>query len=373
MRAAIVLLLLLAAAGDAGAQTSIYGIRGLGYPGRAVNTRARALGGGVALLDGGSVINPAAVAGFTTIAVEVMAESDFRTYTIGPVSADGLSSTRFPLVQLGGPLGSSRLSFGVSYSQYTERSYDLTLNDTIQLRGAPVGYEERTTSRGGVSDLRGAVAYRLGERFRLGAALHVLTGSAKLTFTRVFADSAYRPYQIEGEEAVTGLGVSTGAMWAATNRLLVGVSARADSRAKLRVDSVEAGTIDLPLSLGAGVQYVIAAPLRWSGSVMWRSWGSADDDLVARAFDTWELGTGLELGGTGTGSRFPLRIGYRYATLPFSYDDRQPHEFGLSAGVGLAFAGNRGVADLAVERLIRRGAGADERAWQVTWTVTVRP
>jgi hypothetical protein len=66
-------------------------------------------------------------------------------------------------------------------------------------------------------------------------------------------------------------------------------------------------------------------------------------------------------------------VGVRYATLPFAPVDEQPHELVLAAGVGGAFAQNRGLVDLAAERVTRSGAGASENAWQLTWTVTVRP
>jgi hypothetical protein len=69
----------------------------------------------------------------------------------------------------------------------------------------------------------------------------------------------------------------------------------------------------------------------------------------------------------------PLRLGARYATLPFSPTDEQAHEVNVSLGTGLAFAGNRGLLDLSLERAFRSGAGATERAWQVSVSLTVRP
>ncbi|MDH4045101.1 MAG: hypothetical protein OEW06_11640, partial [Gemmatimonadota bacterium] len=64
---------------------------------------------------------------------------------------------------------------------------------------------------------------------------------------------------------------------------------------------------------------------------------------------------------------------FRYATLPFSATDEQPHELTAALGIGLAFAGGRGLIDAAIERAMRSGAGAEESAWQLSWTVTVRP
>ncbi len=368
------LVLLGTAAVDVAAQSSVYGVPGLGHPGRASSARARALGGGFAALDPASPINPATVAGLGGITVEMMGETDFRGYQIGSVDVGGLTSTRFPLAQLGGRIGSTPLSFAVSFAQYTERSYDLTNSDTVILRGVPVGFDERITSRGGMSDIRLALGYRAGSRLRFGAAGHLLTGSAKLTFQRTFADSTYRPYRIETDESVKGLGASVGLVWAPAARVSVGLAARSDTRAEVTVDSAVVAQVDLPVTLSAGLQVTPVGPIRWFTTFMWRSWGEADGDLTARAFDTWEIGTGVELGGPESGlSRFPLRLGYRYATMPFSPTDDQPFEVNFSLGLGAVFAGNRGLVDVALERAYRNGGGARETAWQVSWTVTVRP
>ena len=47
------------------------------------------------------------------------------------------------------------------------------------------------SSRGGLSDLRIAVAYQLRERSAVGGAFHVITGSNRLESRRTFSDSQY--------------------------------------------------------------------------------------------------------------------------------------------------------------------------------------
>jgi hypothetical protein len=370
----LVLALLMGGMREGAAQTSIYGIRGLGFPGRVATARERALGSGLLALDPGSPVNPAAVAGFGGITAVIMGETDFRSYSVNGVDAGGLTSTRFPLAQLGGRLGNSRLSFALSFAQYTERSYDLTLADTLELRGQPVAFEERTTSRGGVADVRGALGYRLGPNLWIGAGMHLLTGSAKLTLTRESADTAYRPYRLETEESVGGLGVSAGVIWVPLTPIALGLSVRSDTRAEVTVDSVTVADVDLPVTIVGGVRLAPVPALRWATSVTWRSWSRADADVTGRAFDTWEVGSGLEFGGAESGaSRFPIRLGFRYATLPFSPTDFQPREIGISAGFGLVLSAGRGLLDVALERARRTGAGSAETAWQLSWTVTVRP
>jgi hypothetical protein len=66
-------------------------------------------------------------------------------------------------------------------------------------------------------------------------------------------------------------------------------------------------------------------------------------------------------------------LGVRYATLPFSPNDDQAHEIDLALGTGVSFAGNRGILDAVLERAFRSGAGARERAWQFSMSLTVRP
>ena len=154
------------------------------------------------------------------------------------------------------------------------------------------------------------------------------------------------------------------------------MTARLDTRASATVDSVPASPFELPVSLAGGVELAPAPPIRLAATLQWRSWSDARGDLLPgeRARNTLEIGTGLELGGAATAtSRVPLRLGFRWAQLPFSPNREKPREIDLSIGTGLVFAGNRGLLDVAVERVFRDGAGVSERAWQVTVGMTVRP
>ena len=86
------------------------------------------------------------------------------------------------------------------------------------------------------------------------------------------------------------------------------------------------------------------------------------------------MGSGLEItSGPGGGGRFPLRLGVRYAQLPFSPSDAQPREWNFSVGTGARFAANRAVIDIALERFQRDGAGARERGWYLAVGFTITP
>jgi hypothetical protein len=285
-----------------------------------------------------------------------------------------LHATRFPLVEVAGRLPRARLSFGLSAAQYTERSFDVTQTDTLSLRGVDVGVTDRSRSSGVAVDLRGALAWDASRTLHLGLGIHVISGSAKLTLTRAFSDSSYLSFAREEEERISGVGVSAGALWAPTQGVQVSLAGRFDGTADLEIDSTPAGTIDLPVSAIAGLELRPVSALRWATTFVWRSWSDADPDLSGRAFDTWEVGSGFELGGRESGgSRIPLRLGARYARLPFSPNDSQAHEVDVALGTGISFAENRGVLDVVLERAFRSGAGARERAWQFSMSLTVRP
>jgi hypothetical protein len=75
----------------------------------------------------------------------------------------------------------------------------------------------------------------------------------------------------------------------------------------------------------------------------------------------------------GRGSGIPLRVGARYAQLPFSPSDEPASEYLLSAGTAMMFAGGRASLEATVERIMRDGAGAEERAWYLMFALTVTP
>src|SRR4029077_346213 len=119
----------------------------------------------------------------------------------------------------------------------------------------------------------------------------------------------------------------------------------------------------------AGVEYRPSPFLRFASTGVWRSWSSASPNLAAtgsKAFDTFDTSVGVEVGGGKGGFPVPLRLGFRYATLPFSPTASQPKEIDLSAGSGFALSRGRAQILGAVERAMRDGGGVTERSWQVT-------
>ncbi len=360
------------------AQVSVYGVYGIGYPGRPVGVAARAMGDGIAAFDPRSAVNPATVALERRLRVSGMLVTSGRKYEIDNTVTGDLRDTRFAFALLAGPLGSSPLSFGVSYSLYADRTYDLVTSDSVVVRGETIAVDDELASDGGIADVRAALGWFVSPAVQIGAGLHLLSGSTRERVARSFDDPLYLPITQEGDVAYTGWGVSAGAVYTPFQRLRFGVSVRWDSRLDADEPLLPTTEIQLPMMVTAGMSALPLPALQWSASASWRSWSRARDDLPSDAnfsvFDTWEVGTGLQFGGPGLGAgRFPLRVGVRYAQLPFSGMDDQPREIDFTAGSAISFAAARATLEFAVERVMRDGGGASERAWQISAGLSLRP
>lgn len=376
-RVAWLLLLGLASPASALAQNSIYGVAGIGFPEEPIGVHARALGGGSAAFDALSALNPGAVADFGRLAASVTMSEGFRSYTAGDSSIGGLRETRFPFGILGGKLGSTPLSFAISYATYAERTFDVRTTGTELLRGDTVGISDKVASNGAVTDVRAAIATRPSSFVEFGAAIHLLGGSSRLDVQRTFSDSAYLPYTEASFLTFSGVGVSAGLVMRPLPIVQLAGAARVNGNLSSQVGNQSFGSVQLPVELTGGLRLLVPrAGLSWSSTATWRSWSRAQADLVAptTAFDTWDLSSGIELRDRDLGARgLPLRVGVRYRQLPFSNAGTQPTELVFAAGSGLVLAHGRGELDFSVERFQRGGGGADERGWQIAAGIVVLP
>jgi hypothetical protein len=195
--------------------------------------------------------------------------------------------------------------------------------------------------------------------------VHVLGGSARLTTRRSFSDSTYRPYVETSDAGFSGFGWSVGVLATPSNKFRAGLSARIDGTLKRSVNREPGADVSLPATMTAGFEAQLARAAVVSASGSWRSWSKSAAGVSAgtNAFDTVELGGGLELGGVPRSISFPIRLGIRYATLPFSPTADQPHELNLSTGTSIRFAQNRVKFDFTAERIMREGGDASEKVW----------
>lgn len=380
MRRLLLLALFLLAPGTLAAQASQFGVRGLGLPGRGMSARAMGTAGSFSLFDAESSVNPASVAQLTDLTAVLTVMQDYRSAENPAGDASG-RGTRFPLMMVAGPVRGTPLSFGFSYASYTVRDFSLATTDTLLLRGAEVEVFDTLASRGGIGDIRFAAAYVPGGTTVVGAAFHALTGSNRLTFDRTFGDEGYSPVSQRAELSYAGIGVSAGVIQQAAEGLVVAGYARLDSRVTVEVDSAEAAAyeVGLPSSVGLGLRWRPRPRVDLSAQAIYARWSAANDDLVEQggtgADDTFDVAGGLQyITEPGTPSRWPLRAGLRYRTLPFPIiPGEQPGELTFALGTGRRFAADRGGVDLAVQRVHRAAGDYSEGAWVLGISVSVRP
>jgi hypothetical protein len=359
-------------------QSSQFGVRGLGFPGRALGARGAASGGGFALFDPESSVNPAALGAITALTAVFTVAQGFRSED-NPAGSASTRDTRFPQLMVVGPVRQSGAALGLSYSNYTSRDFTIGSFNTIDLRGVPVGVTDSFSSRGGLSDLRLAAAYRVRDRWTFGAGFHVITGSNRLDSRRFFDDPTFLPSRQRAELSYAGVGMSAGVIRQFGPGFGIGAVARADGHLNVDRDSTRVGRIDLPYTLGLGIRWQPVPQLDLAGHTLFRTWSGANSDLLQQggvgAENTWEVAAGAEYTpDLKRPFRRPLRFGAHYSQLPFPLvAGSQGHEFGVSAGSGMRFGQQRGGIDVTIEHLWRSQGPYSERAFVVALGVSVRP
>ena len=361
------------------AQSSEFGVRGLGLPGRSLSTRALGGGGALGLFDGESSLNPASLSTLSlTTAVFTMANN--RRSSVNPAGTATGRDTRFPQVLIGGPIPRTRFVVGVSYSMFTDRDFQLVSTGTASPRGVPIGVTDTLTSRGGIADLRVATSYAFSPKLSVGGGIHFLTGSNRMATRRVWDDPDYSSLEEKAELSYQAIGFSAGFLLHPTPKLGIAGSVRRDGRMTIQRDSTPSGEVAMPLQLAGGVRLQLSRRIVVAGQAILRDWSKADSGLVANGAigsrDTRELSGGVELySNSRRPSNKPLRLGVRYAELPFLISPQgTPSEFGLSVGTGVRFARDLGGIDLARERGRRKqGVNYTETGWQFTLGISVRP
>lgn len=363
------------------AQSSQFGVRGLGMPGREQSARALGTAGAFALFDGESSVSPATLAYLGLMTASFNGMSDYRSSDT-PAGSASVRNFRFPQFLVGGPIKGTPFAASFSYSNYMTRDFSLAFPGTTSFGGGPpIGIVDTLESNGGINDLRLAVAYRPGRRVSVGVAGHIITGTNRLTLKRVFSDTLYATALQRSELSFASFGISVGVLAQLTNTLAFSALARSDGSASIERDSTtQVGDVDLPITLGGGLRWHASRRLDLAGHAIWRNWSTANDQLLALggtgANNTLELAGGLEyVTHAKRPGHLPLRLGFRSATLPFPViagDEAKEH--GIAIGTGYSFAADRGTLTLGLERVWRSESGGySERAWLLSAGVTVRP
>jgi hypothetical protein len=353
-----------AASGAARAQDSQFGISGLGVPGRWESVRARATGGALAPFDPFSPLMEASVADIRRVTAGITGGTSWRSTDVAGDNVS-LRATRFPAFVLAGPIA-GRLVLAAGFSTYLDKSFGVTRDTTLDLRGQPEPVTDEITSDGAVSDLRLAIAARILPRLALGASVHGLTGSTRVLARRHFDDSTtYRTSAVREDVAYGGFGGSASALLDLGADVRIAGWVRSDTKLRADVRGRTATTEDLPFAVGGAIRWRAGSEALLAGAVAWRYWAGAGPS----SYDTFNWSLGAELGAV----RLPLRFGVRGGQLPFGPGGSAPTEFAVAGGIGRQFSQDRGRLDLTVERLERKGAGLTEHVWSVLLGLTVRP
>jgi hypothetical protein len=365
--------------GLAAAQSPELGTRGLGFPGRGVAVRSLSSGGAAGLFDLESSQNPASLSGVATLTSVFTVTNGFLQVE-NPAGSASTRSSRFPHIMVAGPIRLLPASVGFSSSNYTSRDFTLASSDTIAIRGQPVGVSDTLSSRGGLNDFRLAGAYRIGQQWGVGVGFHIITGSTRLTSTRVFDSPGFLSSRQRTELSFTGVGLSVGLMRQFGQNFGVAAMVRSDGHVNMDRDSTRVTTIDLPYTFGLGIRARPASGLDLAAQGIYRTWSGANSDLLGLggngARNTVELSAGGEyISDPRRVYRRPLRFGAHYATLPFPLipGGDQGHEFGVAAGTGVRFAQQRAGVDLAVEHVWRSEGPYKEHGFVLSLGISVRP
>ncbi len=360
------------------AQSSQFGIRGLGLPGRSASARTLGSASSMGLFDGESSLNPAALWSLPLATTVLTTSQSWRTST-NPAGSGSARDNRFPQFLFGGPIPNSPIALSLSYSTYADRDFTLATIGTASPRGVPIGIIDTLSSTGGINDLRVAGAWGISSRLQVGLSGHVLTGVNRLTSRRVWEDTTFLSTRQSSELDYLGYGISAGVVFRPRVGLELAGMIRQDNDLTVRQDSAETGTVDLPLTIAGGARMAVGPRLVFATQITRRNWSVANQGIVDQggvaAKNTIEYSGGVEISrNLRNRDQLPLRLGVRYAQLPFLVGEGgQPSEVGFSAGTGLRFARNQAGFDIAVERMRRtQGSAFRETAWVLSIGVSMQ-
>jgi hypothetical protein len=361
------------------AQSSQFGVRGLGAPGRELGARGIGSSGAFGLFDPESSLNPAALSALGALTATFNGVQDFR-HVENPAGTKSLRESRFPQIVVGGPTKRYPLTLGVSFSNYTSRDFTLASADMIALRGVIVPVSDTFSSRGGLSDLRFAGSWRVQGGWAFGGSFHVITGSNRISSHRAFADTTYREAKQSAEISYAGVGFDLGVVRSFGTNFSLAAVARSDGHAIVDRDSTRVGQVDLPYLFGFGIRVRPIQNLELASNVLYRTWSGANSDLLQQGGTGSKNTIQIAFGGELTPdlrrpNRRPIRFGAHYGTLPFLLSPaiEQPREFGLSLGTGVRFAQQRAGIDLSFEHVWRKAGSYKERSFMAVVGVSVRP
>lgn len=367
--------------GSASAQGALT-TQGFGYPPGGFSTRALGTGGGLALFDPQTAVNPASIATMAEPLLFMQYEPEFRRFSSGSETQRSMTS-RFPLAVASLPV-TSRGSIALSVSTLLDRSWATTTTREEDVAGETALLTETVTSIGSINDVRLAGGWIPSRLLQIGVGAHVFVGRNRLSFQQMFSDNLrFTPVQQVSDLSYTGFGVSVGAIIRPTPALALAISGRKGGDLNAHAGDTVVASASVPDRYGVGISYegISGATL---GAQLARDQWSAMNGLGSEessAVDAWDGGAGIEATGPRILERVILiRLGGRYRTLPFRAAGGEVREASVAGGLGAQFSRNRAAFDVTVQHAWRSAdsaAGAvgsvRERAYTLSFGLRVRP
>lgn len=356
---------------------------GLGAPVARTDGRAAALGGaGVGLLGGSlTLLSPADLTGHTgnVIGLSLNPES-ITLVTAG--GEDQAKRSRIGLMQAVVPIG--QWVVGVGLRSELDQDFLVVFPDTLDTSFGRFPFEERREQDGGVSSLELSLARRVGP-LTVAVAGGPIFGAVRQVVSRRFEVDltgilpTLTPVEDFAKLTYASSRVRGGLSFEAADRFRL--SGMVGWTAALEADQQETGLTQeyqMPIEVAFGGSARLSPELLLAASGGWIQWSRAKGDFnsVGVASVSWG-GGGIEWSRLTLGSAsVPLRLGYRFADLPFfPRGKQQARETAFTFGLGLSTAGGKAVLDLSGEIGSRGDAtesGFDESFTGAAFTISIR-
>ena len=350
-------------------------LQGLGYPPGQFSARSEGTAGGIADFDALSLTTPASLAGVATSALYFQYSPEFRKVTTPSGSASTLTA-RFPVIAGVLPLGTN-WTLGLSSSTFLDRSFETSLERTQPVGTDNVTMTERTKVLGGIDDIRLGLAFSNSPVFRMGLGAHVFSGGSRITFSRLFPDSAIFISSSQQERiSYVGFAGSVGVEFHPSRAIGFALSGRKGGSLRAEAGDTTLGTGNVPDHYSGSVIFEgipgAAISVRVAHDA-WSSLGSLSATGV-KAFDAWDTSVGAEATGPRLVSRvIVVRAGARFRTLPFGYNGEKVSENAFAFGLGVPLTRDRATLDLSLQRASRSVADIQERGFILSFGLRVSP
>ena len=352
-------------------------LQGLGYPTGGLSARAEGTGGGLADFDPLSLVNPSSLASVGSASLFFQYSPEFRRVTAGSSTAR-TTTARFPVISGVLPMGQS-WTLGLSSSTFLDRSSETSLVRRQQVGDITDSADvtERNKVLGAVNDVRLALAWARGPRFRLGVGAHAFTGSNRITFLQLFPDSTrYVSTGQSGRISFAGFAGSAGLEYRPSRALGLALSGRMGGDLRAESGDTAIGRARLPDHYSASIVYEGITGASISARVAHDAWSSlsALSSSSIKGFDGWDTGVGVEATGPRILQRIVMvRAGARFRTLPFAFNGEKVSETSFTAGLGAPLARERASFDFTVQRANRTAGDVTERGFILSFGLRVSP